>query len=362
MQTMAAAISLNAIGKRILSVFFVFAALFLLSLVPEPAKAASLYKNSKYAAIVLDADTGEVLYERNADAARHPASITKVMTLYLTFRELDTGQLNLTDRVYFSRHAASQPPSKLGIGQGGWISVEQAIRLLTTKSANDVAVALAERIGGTEIGFARRMTEQARALGMSSTAFYNASGLPNPAHSTTARDLTKLSKAIIDDFPHYYAFFSQQSYNFYGKRFKNHNKLLGKLVGLDGIKTGYTRASGFTLAASAVRDGKRVIAIVLGAPSSKARNDNIATLINNGFYVLNSRKVGRRTTIAQQMNEPDMRLDLWGPEVFGQGSGESENREAFDARFDETSNVIAPPWMSGFYQPNLFFQSYAWLR
>lgn len=335
-----------------------FMALLVLILLAPSAHASSLLNVDKYAAIVVDADTQEVLYARNPDAARHPASITKVMTLMLAFEELDAGRLDLDDRVYFSEHAASQPPSKLGVGRGGWITVEQAIRLLTTKSANDVAVALAERVAGTETAFAQRMTEKARSLGMNATAFYNASGLPNPAHSTTARDLATMSAALMRDFPHYYAFFSQRSYNMGGKHFPNHNRLLGKVVGLDGIKTGYTRASGFTLAASAQRDGTRLIAIVLGAPTSAQRNDNIADLIEAGFDVLRERRRGERTTIASYMREPEPVLDIWHGPVTAQGS----TLEDEELRFDPTSSLDLPAALSPFAPTAAGFQSYGWLR
>ncbi len=314
-----------ALQRRLPATMFILASLFLLSLW-QPASAQSLRSIPKYAAIVVDVDTDEVLYAQNADAARHPASITKVMTLMLAFDALDSGKIKMNDRVVFSKHAAAQPPSKLGLGEGGWISVEEAIRLLATKSANDVAVALAEHIAGTELAFSQKMTEKARDIGMNATAFYNASGLPNPAHSTTARDLSTMSKYLIQHYPHYYAFFSMQSYNFYGKTYPNHNRLLGKLVGLDGIKTGYTNASGYTLAASAQRDGKRLVAIVLGAPSGAKRNENIQSLINAGFDVLRQRRFGRNITIASHMAEPEQNLTPWQP-VVAQGSSDDEEIE-----------------------------------
>jgi D-alanyl-D-alanine carboxypeptidase len=296
------------------------ASLFLFS--TTASASSSLASVPKYAAILVDADTHEILYARNPDEPRHPASITKVMTLYLTFEALDSGNLKLTDRVYFSRHAAAQPPSKLGVPRGGWISVEEAIRTLTTKSANDVAVALAERLAGTESAFARKMTAKAHELGMKNTAFYNASGLPNAQHHSTARDLAILSEAVIDNFPQYYAFFSQQQYNFHGRILPNHNHLLGKVVGLDGIKTGYTVASGFTLAASAHRGGKRLIAVVLGAPTSRQRNDNITALIEAGFDVLDGRRDGNaRMTVAAAMSEVPQVLEP-GQVLTEQGSSD----------------------------------------
>lgn len=302
---------------RLHLVVLVFLSLFAV----QPAAAVSLLKVPKYAAILVDADSGEILYARNPDEARHPASITKVMTLYLTFEAIENNELKLTDRVYFSANAAAQPPSKLGIARGGSISVEQAIRALTTKSANDVAVALAERIDGSEVVFARAMTEKARDLGMKSTAFFNASGLPNAAHHTTARDLATLSKALIRNFPAYYGYFSEQQYSFEGRVLPNHNKLLGRMVGLDGIKTGYTGAAGYTLAASAVRDGKRLIAIVLGAPSSKARNDNIEALLEAGYTVFKKRRLGEEMTVAASMMELPQGIDLMQA-IIEQGSSD----------------------------------------
>lgn len=359
----------RGLGYR-LAVSLIFLGLLIASVFAQAADARSLLHLDKYAAIVMDADSNEVLYARNPDAARPPASITKIMTLMIAFEEIDAGRLNLDDRVYFSATAASQPPSKLGIGKGGWITVEQAIRLLTTKSANDVAVALAERIEGTEVAFAQRMTEKARSLGMNATSFYNASGLPHAGHITTARDLATLSSALIHQFPHYYAYFSAQSYTMDGQTFPNHNRLLGELVGLDGIKTGFTNAAGFTLAASAQRDGKRLIAIVLGAPSSAARNENITELINSGFEVLKQRRYGRNTTVASFMKEPEPSVvDLWSQPATAQGSALDEDAEPV---FEPTASlksvgVSQPQEPSRAYaftpfSTSLMFQSYAWLR
>jgi D-alanyl-D-alanine carboxypeptidase len=312
-------------------------AMLLAALVVWPAEAASLIKVPKYAAILVDADSGEVLYARNPDEARHPASITKVMTLYLAFEALESKTLKLDDRLYFSANAAAQPPSKLGIPRGQSITVDQAIRALATKSANDVAVALAERLGGSEIVFARAMTEKARSLGMTSSAFFNASGLPNAAHHTTARDLATLSKALIRNFPAYYGYFSEQQYHFNGMVLPNHNKLLGKFVGLDGIKTGFTNASGYTLAASAVRDGKRLIAVVLGAPSSVARNNNITALLDAGFTVLRKRRFGEQLTVAASMLELPQGIDFTQA-VTEQGSSDDVSVWRKAIRTDQGAN------------------------
>src|SRR3546814_155343 len=218
---------------------------FLWLTVSAPADAAA-----KYAALVLDADTGTVLFERHAGAQRHPASLTKIMTLYMLFDAIEDGKLSLKDRLKVSAHASRQQPSKLGLRPGETIRVEDAIRALVTKSANDVAVVVAEALGGTEAKFARRMTERAHRLGMRSTTFRNASGLHHPAQVTTAYDMAMLALAVRRDFPTEYEYFSTASFTWKGHQYHNHNKLLGHYEGTDGIKTGYIGASGFNLVAS----------------------------------------------------------------------------------------------------------------
>lgn len=304
--------------------FGLFAGAFALAIpvAVTPVHAMSLYEQPKYAAILINPATHEVLYSRRADESRFPASITKVMTLYLAFEALEAGKLKLTDPVVISRHAASQPPSRLGLGIGKSLTVEQAIRVIAVKSANDVAAALAEKISGSETAFAALMTARARKLGMMNSYFANASGLPNPNHKTTARDIAVLSMAVIENFPQYYKYFGQQNYVYGSQVLNNHNKLLGKMPGVDGIKTGYTAAAGFTLAASATRDGKRLIAVVLGGPSTFARDENVAALLDAGFDVLDRRVKGVRTTVAANLNEP---LDYRLPNTLGateQGSGD----------------------------------------
>jgi D-alanyl-D-alanine carboxypeptidase len=295
-------------------------------LAAAPAHAISLYEQPKYAAILVDAKTGEVLYSRRPDTPRHPASITKVMTLYLTFEAIEKGELSLNDRITFSARAAGQAPSKLPTRKGDTITVEQAVRALTVKSANDVAVALAERIAGTEADFAELMTEKARHLGMKNTRFVNASGLPDINHSTTARDIAILSLATIQHYPHYYKYFSEPEFVFANQVMKSHNRLLNMMPGADGIKTGYTRAAGFTLAASAVRDGKRLIAVVLGGPSTMARDQNVKSLLEAGFDVMKSRAVGLKTTVASYLSEP---ADVPGFEMpAGIEQGSADGRTA----------------------------------
>ncbi len=278
----------------------------------SPTTSVSLVANPKYAALLLDPQSGEVLYAHNPDEPRHPASITKVMTLFLAFEEIQAGRMKLTDRLTFSPYARGQAPSKLGLAPKQTISIDEAIQALATKSANDVAVALAERIGGTESGFARRMNERALALGMKSTNFVNASGLPNPAHSTTARDIATLSQAMLQRFPQFYSYFQKQEFTWAGRVMPNHNKLLSRTPGVDGIKTGYTIASGFTLAAAANRNGKRLIAVVLGAPTSLSRDNNVEALLNAGYDVLAERREGRWLgSVAARVDVRAQPLDLW---------------------------------------------------
>lgn len=286
------------------------------------ASAQGLYNQARYAAIVVDAASGEVLYARRADQPRYPASITKVMTAYLVFEALATGRLSLNDPVVFSRAAANQAPSKLGLRPGDSLTVDQALRIVATKSANDVAVALAEKIGGTEARFAALMTLRAQELGMTNTRFVNASGLPDTRQISTARDIAILSRAVMRDYPQYYSYFSTKSTTFRGQTIPTHNRLLLRMPGFDGLKTGYTNASGYNLAASAVRDGRRLITVVLGGNSTAARDENVEDLLNAGFDVLAKRKAGQTLTIAANMREPD---DVSGPILrpsIEQGSGE----------------------------------------
>ena len=232
-----------------------------------------------YAAIVVDTNSGKVLEADNPDSPRHPASLTKIMTLYVLFEQLNAGRLKLDSRLTVSAHAAAQEPSKLGLEPGQTIEVEDAIKAIVTKSANDIAVVVAEAIGGTEEEFARIMTRKAHALGMTHTTYVNASGLPNDAQITTARDLAVLARAIQDDFPKYYRYFSTLTFQYHGMSIRNHNHLLGRVEGVDGIKTGYTRASGFNLVSSVHRGDRRIVAVVLGGTSIGARDARMRSLI-----------------------------------------------------------------------------------
>jgi D-alanyl-D-alanine carboxypeptidase len=232
------------------------------------------------AAIVVDANTGKTLYADHADSLRHPASLTKMMTLYLLFNALDTGRASLDARITISAHAAAQAPSKLGLKAGSTISVRDAILSLVTKSANDMAVAIAEYLGGSETNFCAEMTKKARELGMSRTTFVNASGLTDDRQITTARDMAPLGRALREHYPQYYSYFSTPSFVYGGHRIANHNNLLGRVDGVDGIKTGYTRSSGYNLVASVKRSNREIVAVVIGGETTKWRDQHTAYLIS----------------------------------------------------------------------------------
>jgi D-alanyl-D-alanine carboxypeptidase len=240
----------------------------------QPAAAAS-----RQAAIVVDANTGKTLYSSNADAPRYPASLTKMMTLYMVFEALSAGKIKKTTPITFSAHASAMPPTKLGVKAGRSVPVETIIYSLVTKSANDAAAAIAEHLGGSEQGFARIMTAKARKLGMRDTVFRNASGLPNSEQRTTARDMAVLGIALREHFPQYYSYFSTRSFTYGRQRMGNHNKLLGRVKGVDGIKTGYTRASGFNLVSSVNTGGRKVVAVVMGGQSGRSRDNQMAALL-----------------------------------------------------------------------------------
>ena len=232
-----------------------------------------------YSAIVVDANSGRTLYARDENELRHPASITKVMTLFLLFEQLEKGRFQLDSDIKVSAHAHAQQPTKLGLPIGASISIEDAIKAIVTRSANDMAVAIGEAIAGDEDSFAEQMTQKAHALGMSRTVYVNASGLPANAQVTTARDLSILGRAIQERFPKYYHYFSTHEFVYHGETIRNHNHLLGRVEGVDGIKTGYTRDSGFNLLSSVKRDGHRIVSVVLGGKSGRSRDQIMADLI-----------------------------------------------------------------------------------
>ncbi len=262
------------------------------------AKKRKRYRaNPKYAAIVIDAKTGKVLHSRNANSRRYPASLTKMMTLYLMFEEMKAGRLKKSTRIRFSRNAAAEQPSKLGVRAGRSVTAQQAILALVTKSANDVATAVAEHIGGSEAAFAKRMTRKARQLGMNRTTFRNAHGLPNRNQVTTAADMAKLGLALREHFPRRYRYFQTRSFKYGRRRMRNHNRLLGRIRGVDGIKTGYTRASGFNLVSSVSSRKRRIVAVVMGGRSGRSRNAQMAKLIKR--YLPKASRRGARRLIAK---------------------------------------------------------------
>ena len=232
-----------------------------------------------HAAIVVDDNSGEVLHQENADAPRHPASLTKIMTLYLLFGQIEAGKFKLDTPLDISAFAAGQHPTKLGLKPNQSITVDDAIKGLVTRSANDAAVVVAEAIAGSQEEFAKLMTLKARALGMVSTTYVNASGLPADEQITTARDQALLGRAIQDRFPVYYRYFATLSFRYHGKDIHTHNALLGQIAGVDGIKTGYTEASGYNLVASVRRDQKHIVAVVLGGTSNAKRDAQMRELI-----------------------------------------------------------------------------------
>ncbi len=252
--------------------------LSLCTVVLAPGRSAHA-EGAKQASIVVDANTGKVLHAQSADEPRFPASLTKMMTLYILFDEIERGRLTYDSRITFTERATRVAPSKLGLKAGDTLTVLDAIKALVVKSANDVAVAVAEAIGGSEARFARLMTERARQIGMASTTFRNASGLPNPEQKTTARDMVTLGLRLQDDFPQHYRLFSLASFTLHGKTYKTHNALMLGFPGMDGIKTGYTRVSGFNLVSSVHADGKHIVGAVFGGKTAATRNALMRSLL-----------------------------------------------------------------------------------
>ena len=242
------------------------------------------------AAIVVDMNSGSILQEQAADMPRHPASLTKMMTLYVLFGYLKAGKLTPSSDLTVTEHAATQAPTKLGLKPGATIKVNDAVKALVTQSANDAAVTVAENLAGTEENFAKLMTDTARQIGMRNTLFRNASGLPDDEQITTARDMAILSAHLIHDYPDYYTVFSTQYFTFNGRKYRNHNKLLLNYQGTDGIKTGYTRASGYNLAASVHRGEKHLIAVVLGGKTGSQRDAAMRALLERNFVAASTTK------------------------------------------------------------------------
>jgi D-alanyl-D-alanine carboxypeptidase len=261
----------------------------LLAALPAQAQIGS----ERYASIVIEARSGAVLSAANAEELRHPASLTKMMTLYMAFEAMRQGRVRANDLISVSAAAAAEPPSKLGLRPGSQLTVQQAVMALITKSANDAATALGEHLGGSEARFAHMMTQRARQLGMPDTVFRNAHGLPDRAQVTTARDMATLGRRLYLDFPNEYRLFSAANFAYRGRTHYNHNRLLASYEGADGIKTGYINDSGFNLVASAERDGVRLVAVVFGGASGRERDAHISALMDRGFSRMDVREANR---------------------------------------------------------------------
>ena len=277
------------------SIFFISILLFCITIFQSSADA-------RYASIVIDERTGKVLHASNPDRQRYPASLTKMMTLYMVFDALNRGKLKLNQRLRVSRRAQGMAPSKLGLKRGQSITVKDAILALITKSANDVAVVVAESLGKTEINFAKMMTRKARSLGMRKTRFRNASGLPNRRQVSTARDMATLARKLITDFPQFYHLFKTQRFSYKRRTYRNHNRLLRAYPGVDGIKTGYIRASGFNLVASTKRYGRRLIGVVFGGKSAKSRDRHMRKLFERAYALVPKKKKRFASNTAKDFN------------------------------------------------------------
>ena len=247
----------------------------------------------RYAGFVIDANNGKVLFSKYADDPRYPASLTKMMTLYMLFEAMKAGRVSLQTQMKVSSYAAARPPTKLRLKVGSTLSVEEAILGLVTLSANDASVVIAEHLAGSEAAFAQRMTAKARLLGMSRTTFRNANGLPNPGQVTTARDMATLGIALREHFPRQFSYFKTKSFNFRGRQINSHNRLVGKIQGVDGIKTGYINASGFNLVSSLLRDDKKIVGVVMGGTSGAARDKHMADLLTKYLAVASTRDGGQ---------------------------------------------------------------------
>ena len=295
----------------------------------------------KDAALVMDAATGKILYSRNANEPRYPASLTKMMTLYILFEAIEKGETELYSRMNVSPEAASQKPTRLGLRAGDILTVEDGIKALVIRSANDASVAIAEHLSGSEDRFAVRMTQKARQLGMASTTFRNASGLPDLQQQTTAMDLALLSRRLQTDFPRFYPYFAQRNFTWNGRFYRGHNRLLGNFDGADGLKTGYTRLSGYNLATSASRRGTRLIGVVLGGSSGYSRDVQMAEMLETQFGKLG---LGRPASIVVAMSPlvPDE------DEMDGAGSRQIVIETAIESRPEDLTvrpasvNVNAP--------------------
>lgn len=305
------------------------------------------YANPLHASIVIDADTKQVLHELHADAARYPASLTKMMTLYMLFEALEQRKLSLNSRMYVSHHAASMPPTNINLREGDSLSVHEAIQALVVRSANNVAAVVAETLGGSEANFAEMMTAKAYRIGMMGTNFRNASGLPHFQQITTARDMAKLSARLMSDFPQYYHYFSTPSFNFKGTTYNSHNRMVRNVHGVDGLKTGFIRASGFNIATSAKRNNRRVIVVVMGGQTASLRDQQVSQLLEYSFnggnfaqFVTND-AIARSMAVAAQpvsVNYSDTKKKI--PTILSQSDSNKKIKSIRAEKFIESQKVI----------------------
>ncbi len=282
----------------------------------------AVYTAPHMASYIIDADSGKMLESENADSLRYPASLTKMMTLYLTFDALKKGTLRLDQAIPVSEHAAGQPQTNIALSPGQRLRVKDAILSIVVRSANDSAVALGEALGGTESGFAQKMTTKAMELGMRNTIFRNASGLPNPGQHTTARDMAALGLALQRDFPQYFPFFKTESFSYAGTTYVTHNHVMMRYDGVDGIKTGYIRASGFNLVTSANRDGHRLIAVVMGGRTWRSRDDKMIALLDRTFTQLAALPGGNRVKLAASVKNRKITLISARQRSYEEGEGD----------------------------------------
>jgi D-alanyl-D-alanine carboxypeptidase len=313
------------------------AALSLQAADAKPRRKQSFYAPPQ-AAMVVDGHTGKILHASNPDEPRYPASITKVMTLYLLFEQMKAGKLKLDSPLRVSANAAAQAPSKLGLQPGSTIAVKDAIYALVTKSANDCAVVVAENLAASEEEFARQMTAKARAMGMTNTTFRNASGLPNPEQRTTARDLVTLGRHVLADFPEYAGVFRTRSFTYDGASYRNHNGLLFTYQGTEGLKTGFTQASGFNLLTSARRDDRHLLAVVLGGRSAGERNARMRTLLNGSWVRAAD---GSKNKIAPAANWALASAGAASPSLADGGMEMPERNPAFHPTLAEREITLA---------------------
>src|SRR6202163_4914246 len=303
---------------------------------PEARESSS----PQFSSIIVDGNSGAVLASNNPDGLRHPASLTKIMTLYLLFERLDAGKMKLDSEMDVSEHASDQAPTKLCLRPGQTIAVEDAIKGLVTRSATDAAVVIAEAIAGDEGDFAKLMTRKARALGMTKTVYRNASGLPDDDQVTTARDQSPLGRAIQDRFPRYYRYFSTEAFNYHGQSIRNHNHLLGSVEGVDGIKTGYTRASGFNLVTSMRRGNRHLVGVVMGGRSGGSRDAIMRNLLAEN---LQKAATTRTAAAITERNPSDANADVAQAEPDSRPTQMVQSQGAIQVASAAPEAVSAPP-------------------